>query len=194
MPQIIIISGPSGTGKGTVIEQLMKDAGLQLSFSISATNRAPRGSERHGVEYYFLSNEEFIQSIAQERFIEYVEVYPGRFYGTLKSEVERVDALGQNLLLDIDVEGAIRVKELYGEQALSIFLQPPSIDTLRLRLEKRGTETKELIESRLQRAAYELSFAPQFDRTFINDDLSECVCKVKDAIQTFICNGKRSIS
>lgn len=186
MSRIIIISGPSGTGKGTVIEHLMKDDSLHLSFSISATNRAPRGQEKHGVEYYFLSDQEFTDNIAQGLFIEYVEVYPGRYYGTLKSELNRVDALGRNLLLDIDVEGAIQVKELYKEQVLTLFLQPPSIETLKERLEKRGTETAELIASRLERAAYELSFADKFDRTFVNDHLDVCVEEVKGAIRAFL--------
>lgn len=164
----------------------MKEESLHLSFSISATNRDPRGSEQHGVEYYFLSKEEFARNIDQNLFIEYVEVYPGRYYGTLKSELKRIDTLGRNLLLDIDVEGALQVKKLYGEQVLSIFLQPPSMAILRERLEKRGTETADVIASRLERAAYELSFADKFDHTFVNDNLYQCVEEVKKAILNFL--------
>ncbi len=186
MSKIIIISGPSGTGKGTVIKELMQDPALNLSFSISATNRSPRGEEQDGVEYYFLSDKEFAKKIKDNLFIEYVEVYPGRFYGTLKSELDRIEKLQSNLLLDIDVEGAIQVKELYQSQALSIFLSPPSLEALGERLKKRGTETLEQIEGRLDRASYELSFANRFDCNFINDNLSECVEETKKAVLDFL--------
>lgn len=186
MSRIIIISGPSGTGKGTVINRIIEDENLRLSFSISATNRQPRNTEQHGVEYYFLSEEEFTNKIKEDAFIEYVEVYPGRFYGTLKSELDRINALNRNLLLDIDVEGALKVKELYGDQVLSLFLAPPSIDTLRDRLIHRGTESMEVIRERLDRAAYELSLAPLFDKKVINDDLNICVEEVRSAIHSFL--------
>ena len=171
MGKLIIFSAPSGSGKSTIIGSLMPRQELQLAFSISATTRPPRGSERDGVEYFFLTPDEFRRRIAADEFVEYEEVYQDRYYGTLKSQIERQLADGQNVVLDLDVNGGVRVKQMYGQRALSLFIQPPSIEELRRRLEGRGTDAPEVIEQRLERAAFELSFAPQFDRVVINDDL-----------------------
>ena len=152
--KIIIISAPSGTGKSTIINALLDRGEIDMKFSISATNRQPRGEEVHGVNYYFLSDDEFRSAIAQDAFVEYEEVYPGRFYGTLKSEVERITAEGHNVILDIDVKGGLNVKKLYGEDALSIFIQPPGLEVLRQRLTSRATDSAEAIEQRLAKAEY----------------------------------------
>lgn len=185
-PRMIIISAPSGTGKSSVIEKLMSNDQLKLSFSISATNRAPRGNEQNGKEYFFISDEEFQKRINEDAFIEYVEVYEGRYYGTLKSELNRIHESGRNMILDIDVEGALKVKEKYGSQVLAIFLAPPSLQELRRRLETRGTDTQEVIEQRLKRAEYELSLQNQFDKVFVNDDLQKCSENVEHAIAHFL--------
>ena len=161
--KLIIFSAPSGSGKSTIIRFLLEKQELNLHFSISATSRAPRGMERDGVEYYFLSPDEFRQKIAAGDFLEYEEVYTDKYYGTLKSEVERRLGEGENVVLDVDVVGGCNVKKMYGERALSVFIQPPSIEVLRERLVGRGTDAPDVIESRLAKAEYELSFAGRFD-------------------------------
>lgn len=185
-PGIIIISAPSGTGKSSVIERIIDDPRLKLKFSISATSREPRGEEKEGIHYFFVSEKQFRNYIEEDQFVEYVEVYPGRFYGTLKRERDRIHREGNNLLLDIDVKGALKVKEKYPQETLAIFLQPPSLEELRKRLTLRATDKLEVIEERLQRAGYELSLAPRFDCQIINDDLSRCVEEVRQAILKFI--------
>lgn len=183
--KLIIFSAPSGSGKSTIINYLLsKD--LNLAFSISATSRAPRGTEQNGVEYYFLSPDEFRARIAAGDFLEYEEVYTDKFYGTLKSEVERLTAEGKNVVFDVDVVGGVNIKKFYGERALSIFIQPPGIDELRRRLEGRATDTPEVIESRLAKAEYELSFAPKFDTVVINDDLKVAQEETLNIIKDFI--------
>ena len=157
-----------------------------MQFSISATNRAPRGEERHGVNYYFLTDEEFHRAINDDAFVEFEEVYPGRFYGTLKSEVTRITSEGHNVILDIDVKGGVNVKKMYGDSALSIFIQPPSIKSLRERLTGRATDTAEAIEQRLAKAEYEISFAPEFDCVVVNDDLSKAIEEVDARIKGFV--------
>ena len=184
--KIIIISAPSGTGKSTIINALLDRGEIDMKFSISAANRQPRGEEVHGVNYYFLSDDEFRSAIAQDAFVEYEEVYPGRFYGTLKSEVERITAEGHNVILDIDVKGGLNVKKLYGEDALSIFIQPPGLEVLRQRLTSRATDSAEAIEQRLAKAEYELSFAPEFDRVVVNDSLDRAVAEVDTVIKNFL--------
>ena len=182
----LIFSAPSGSGKSTIINHLMSHPELRLHFSVSATNRPPRGQERDGVEYFFLSPEAFQERIAQGAFIEYEEVYAGRFYGTLKSEVEARLSKGDNLVFDVDVNGATRLKSYFGQRALSIFIQPPGIEELHRRLIKRGTDTPDVIEQRLQRAAYELTFADRFDRTILNDDLARAQSEALAIVQGFI--------
>ncbi len=186
MTKIIIISAPSGTGKSSIIAKIIDRPELKLTFSVSATNRPPRGNEKHGIEYYFIDDTEFKQKIAADMFVEYVEVYPGRYYGTLKSELDRIRLLGKNLILDIDVEGALKVKEKYPQDTLAIFIAPPSIEELRKRLMARNTDSAEVIEERLKRASYELSLQDRFDVCFINDSLEKCASEVADAIDVFI--------
>lgn len=180
MGKLIIFSAPSGSGKSTIINFLLTQ-NLDLNFSISATSRAPRGQEKHGIEYYFLSPDEFKSKIANDEFLEYEEVYTDKFYGTLKSEVERILSNGGNVIFDVDVVGGCNIKKYYGEKALSIFVEPPSIEELRNRLEKRGTDTPEVIESRVAKAEEEMTFASQFDFIIKNDDLESAK---KTALQT----------
>ena len=168
--KLIIFSAPSGSGKSTIINYLMTQ-GLNMHFSISATSRAPRGTEQNGVEYFFLTPEEFRTKIENDEFLEYEEVYANRFYGTLKAQVEKQLEEGQNVVFDVDVKGGVNIKKFYGERALSVFIQPPSVDELRRRLEGRATDAPEVINDRIARAEYELSFAPQFDTIVVNDDL-----------------------
>lgn len=184
--KLIIFSAPSGTGKSTIIGRLMQHPELRLAFSISCTSRAPRGTERNGVEYFFITPEEFRSRIAADEFLEYEEVYKDRFYGTLKSQVERQSAEGDNVVFDVDVKGGCNIKKFYGDRALSLFIQPPSIDTLRQRLEGRATDAPEVIEDRLARAAYELTFAPQFDRVVVNDDLDKATDEAYAIIRDFL--------
>ena len=186
----IIVSAPSGSGKSTIINSLMPHDELRLAFSISATTRAPRGEERDGVEYIFLSPEQFREHIAADDFIEYEEVYEDRYYGTLKAQVEKQLAAGQNLVFDVDVHGGVNLKKYFGDRALSLFIQPPSIDELRHRLEGRGTDTPEVIEQRLARADYELTFADRFDRVLVNDDLETAKAEAYDIVSGFLKNFK----
>ena len=183
--KIIIISAPSGTGKSTIINKLMAMPDLDLKFSVSATNRAPREGEKDGINYYFLTTEEFTRKIEEDAFVEYEEVYAGRYYGTLKSEVSRILNDGHNLILDIDVKGGINVKKLYPDAA-AIFILPPSIDTLRQRLINRGTDDEETISQRVAKAEYELSFASKYDYSVVNDDLGKAVKETKTIIRNFL--------
>lgn len=183
--KLIIFSAPSGSGKSTIINYLLTQH-LNLAFSISATSRAPRGSERDGVEYYFLTPDEFRRRIAAGDFLEYEEVYADKFYGTLKSEVERLTTTGKNVLFDVDVVGGLNIKRFYGERALSVFIQPPSLAELRRRLEHRATDAPEVIESRLAKAEYELSFAPKFDRIVVNDELDRACQEVLSVVRNFL--------
>jgi guanylate kinase len=170
--KLIIVSAPSGSGKSTIVQWLMTEhPELRLYFSVSATSRPPRGTEQHGVEYFFLSPDEFRQRIERDEFLEFEEVYQDRYYGTLKEQVERQREQGQNVVFDVDVKGGVNIKKYYGDRALSLFIQPPSVEELRRRLEGRATDTPEAIRERLAKAEYEMTFAPQFDRIIVNDDL-----------------------
>ncbi len=186
MGKLLIFSAPSGSGKSTLINYLMEQ-GLNLHFSISATSRPPRGEEKHGVEYFFLSPGEFKQRIDNGELLEYVEVYEGRYYGTLKAQVDEQLARGENVVCDVDVLGAEQIKAIYGDRALSVFVQPPSVEALRERLTGRATDAPEVIEQRIARAEYELTFASKFDTVVINDDLAtaqqDVLRKVKDFLQ-----------
>lgn len=183
--KVLIFSAPSGSGKSTLINYLMQQ-GLNLHFSISATSRPPRGTEQNGVEYFFLTPNEFRAHIAAGDFLEYQEVYENRFYGTLQQQVDNQLAEGQHVVCDVDVLGALNIKRHYGEQALSLFIQPPSIEALRQRLEQRGTDAPEVIEQRIARAAFELSYAPQFDKVIVNDQLETACCEVLQAVKDFL--------
>lgn len=183
--KVIIFSAPSGSGKSTIINYLMEQ-GLNLHFSISATSRPPRGTEQNGVEYFFLTPEEFRQQIDTGNFLEYQEVYADRFYGTLKSQVDNQLNQGENVVCDVDVIGGCNIKKHYGDRALSVFIQPPSIEVLRQRLENRGTDAPEVIADRIARAEFELSFAPQFDAVVVNDDLATAQAEAYRIIKDFL--------
>ena len=176
MGKLIIFSAPSGSGKSTIINYLLTQ-NLNLAFSISATSRPPRGTEQNGVEYFFLTPDEFL---------EYEEVYQDRFYGTLKAQVEKQLAAGQNVVFDVDVVGGCNIKKFYGERALSVFIQPPSVEELRKRLIGRGTDAPEVIESRVAKAEYELGFAPKFDTVIVNDDLETAKAETLKVITQFL--------
>ena len=183
--KIIIFSAPSGSGKSTIINYLISKMDV-FEFSISATSRAPRGTEQNGVEYYFLTPEEFKQKVANNEFLEYEEVYTDKFYGTLKSEVDRITKAGKVAIFDVDVKGGMNIKKFYGDRAMSIFIQPPSIKDLRARLVGRATDAPEVIEKRVERAAFELSFADKFDRVIINDDLDVAKAEVERVIKDYL--------
>lgn len=189
--RLIIVSAPSGSGKSTIVNWLMEThPELNLAFSISCTSRAPRGTEQNGVEYFFLTPEEFRQKIANDEFLEYEEVYEDRFYGTLKEQVVRQREAGQNVVFDVDVKGGCNIKEHYGDEALSLFIQPPSIEELRRRLVNRGTDSPEAIEDRLAKAAYELTFAERFDCVVVNDDLATAEADAYRIVSEFLSEEK----
>lgn len=186
MEKVIIFSAPSGAGKSTIVNHILK-LHPEIEFSISATSRAPRGQEEHGKEYYFYSEEEFRELIAKDSFVEYEEVYAGSFYGTLKSEVERIWAKGNIIIFDIDVQGGVNLKRIFGDKALAFFIQAPSIDELRRRLVGRGTDTEEAIERRIAKAASEMEFAAgKFDYTLVNDDLATALAEAEAVVGNFI--------
>ncbi len=183
--KLIIFSAPSGSGKSTIIQYLLKQ-NLNLAFSVSATSRPPRGAEQNGVDYYFLTPDEFRQHIANGDFLEYEEVYTNRYYGTLRQSVEDLIKEGKNVVFDVDVIGGCNIKEIYGNKALSIFIQPPSIEELRNRLVSRATDAPEVIEDRVSKAAYELTFASRFDVVIVNDDLEKAQCEALAALKSFL--------
>ena len=185
--RLLIFSAPSGSGKSTIVQWLMKEhPELNMHFSISCTTRAPRGTEQNGVEYFFISPAEFKEKIAQDAFVEYEEVYTDKYYGTLKSQVTEMTENGQNVVFDIDVKGGCNIKRQYGNKALSIFIQPPSIEELRRRLEGRATDAQEVIEQRLSKASYELTFADKVDIVIVNDDLEKAKADTLNAINEFL--------
>ena len=183
--KVLIFSAPSGSGKSTVVNHLL---GIhpELEFSVSATSRSPRGQEQDGVEYYFLDVEEFRRRIADDAFVEYEEVYPGRFYGTLKEEVERIWAAGHVIIFDVDVKGGVSLKKYFGDQALSVFIQAPSVEELRRRLVLRGTDSEEDIEKRVAKAAEEMTYAGKFDYVLVNDDLQTALREAEEVVDKFL--------
>lgn len=183
--KLIIISAPSGAGKSTIVHYLLAQ-NIGLEFSISATSRLPRGAEKNGQEYYFLSPENFKQKIENQEFIEYEEVYENLFYGTLRSEIDRIVSKGKIAIFDVDVVGGLNIKKQFGDDALAIFIAPPSIEILQKRLVERATDTTEMIQKRVAKANYEMTFAPQFDLTVVNDDLQKTQNHVKNRIIDFL--------
>ena len=185
--RLLIFSAPSGSGKSTIINCLMQQhPEMRMAFSISCTSRAPRGTEKDGVEYFFLTPDEFRRRIDNDEFLEHEEVYKDRFYGTLKSQVEKQLAVGENVVFDVDVKGGCNIKKFYGDRALSVFIQPPSIEELRKRLNGRGTDAPEVIEDRIARASFELTFAPKFDRVVVNDDLAKAEEETYQIVKSFL--------
>ena len=184
--KLIIFSAPSGSGKSTIINWLMSHEELRMAFSISCTSRAPRGTERNGVEYFFVTPEAFSRRLENDGFLEYEEVYKDRYYGTLKQQVEAQLEKGENVVFDVDVKGGCNIKNYYGDRALSVFIQPPSIEELRNRLTGRGTDAPEVIEDRIARASFELTFAPKFDKVVINDDLDKAKAEALKIVKDFL--------
>ena len=183
--RVVIFSAPSGSGKSTIVNYLLaKDLGLE--FSVSATCRAPRGEERHGKEYYFFTADEFKQRIEKDDFLEWEEVYPGCFYGTLKSELERIWKAGHAVVFDVDVVGGVNIKKIFGDQALSVFIKAPSVEVLRQRLIGRGTDSMEKIEQRVAKAEYEMTFADKFDVVIVNDNLETALAEAEKAVRDFL--------
>lgn len=191
--KLIIFSAPSGAGKTTIVKYLLQQD-LNLEFSVSATSRARRHTETDGKDYYFLSAEEFRRKIENDEFLEWEEVYEGIYYGTLKSEVERICCKGSNVIFDVDVVGGCNIKKYYGNKALAIFVQPPSIEELRKRLISRSTDSVEVIEKRVAKAAYELTFANQFDCIIVNEELSLAYQEAEECIREFIADSKQPIA
>ena len=181
-----VFSAPSGSGKTTIVRHLLKDDNLNLAFSISATSREKRGTEEHGKDYYFLSLKDFKQHIKDDDFLEWEEVYRDNFYGTLKSEVERLWALGKNVIFDIDVSGGLRIKRKFPEQTLAVFVKPPSIDELKIRLKKRKTESEDKINMRIAKASAELATAPLFDVIIENDNLEKALTEAENLVGAFV--------
>ena len=185
MNKVIIFSAPSGSGKSSIVNLLLS-LDLGLEFSISATSRAPRGQEQHGREYYFFSAEEFKKRIDADEFLEWEEVYAGCYYGTLKSELERIWAKGHTVVFDVDVVGGVNIKKIFGSDALSVFVQAPSVEVLRRRLESRGTDAPEKIEQRVAKADYEMTFRDKFDVVVINDDLQAAFADAEQKVRAFL--------
>jgi len=183
--KLIIFSAPSGAGKSTIVHHIL-ECGFNMEFSVSATSRTPRANEVNGIDYYFLTTEEFRAKIRKNEFLEYEEVYPDFFYGTLRSEVERITGEGKNVIFDIDVLGGINIKKQYDEQALALYIAPPSIEVLHQRLINRGTDTPEMIAKRIGKAEFELSFAPQFDKVVVNDNLETAKKEAEQLIRVFL--------
>ncbi len=181
----IIISAPSGAGKTTIVRSLLKQ-GLRLAFSVSATSRAKRTYEVDGQDYHFISAETFQERIGRDEFIEWEEVYPGQYYGTLRSEIDRIWANGSSAIFDVDVVGGLHLKEYFGDRALAIFISPPSVDALEQRLRTRGTETPESLKKRVDKAAHEMSFAPQFDAVVVNDTLEHACAEAHALVSRFL--------
>lgn len=185
MGKLVIFSAPSGSGKTTIVRELLKRF-PQLEFSISATNRAPRGDERDGIDYFFLTPEAFRHAVGEDRFVEWEEVYAGTCYGTLRSEVERIWAAGHAIVFDVDVVGGLNLKRIFGGDACAVFIMPPSIGVLRRRLESRGTDAPDVIDRRIAKAEFELTKAPDFDHVVVNDDLADAVDQATRILERFL--------
>ena len=185
MNKVLIFSAPSGSGKSTIVNHIL---GLhpEVEFSVSATSRPPRGEEKDGVEYFFYSADIFRLLVRDDKFVEYEEVYPDRFYGTLKAEVNRIWSRGHVIIFDVDVKGGVNLKKYFGDQALSVFIQAPSVEILRERLVKRGTDSAEDIEKRVAKAAEEMTYAPKFDKVLVNDDLATAFAEAESMVDTFL--------
>ena len=192
--KVLIFSAPSGAGKSTIVGHILGIWKDTMEFSISATSRAPRGTEQNGREYHFVSPDEFRRLISEDSFVEYEEVYKDHFYGTLKSEVERIWAAGHVIIFDVDVKGGVNLKKYFGEKALSIFIKAPCVETLRQRLVKRGTDSPEAIAERVEKASQEMEYAPQFDYVLINDDLATAFGEVEKVVEDFLDDGRLNYS
>ncbi len=192
--KVLIFSAPSGSGKSTIVNHILGLYPSSMEFSVSATSRAPRGEEQDGREYYFLTTEEFRKMIAEDKFVEYEEVYEGRFYGTLKSECERIWAAGHVIIFDVDVKGGVNLKKYFGDAALSIFIQAPSVEVLRQRLVNRGTDSPEAIEERVAKAEEEMTYAPQFDYVLVNDELQTAYAESEKVVEDFLDDGRLNYS
>lgn len=189
--KLIVFSAPSGSGKTTIVKHLLGQEIHNLEFSISATSREPRGEEKEGVDYYFISAEEFKKHINNDDFLEWEEVYRDNFYGTLHSEVERIWSKGKNVIFDIDVVGGLRVKKKYPERTLAVFVQPPSVDELKIRLKNRRTESEEKINMRIAKASIEMATAPQFDHIIVNDRLEEALEEADLLVSGFLSQSQQ---
>ena len=183
--KVIIFSAPSGSGKSTIVSHILK-LHPEMEFSVSATSRAPRGQERNGIEYHFFTADEFRKMIAEDKFVEYEEVYAGSFYGTLKSEVQRIWDKGHVIIFDVDVKGGVNLKKYFGDKALSVFIQAPSVEELRKRLIARGTDSAEAIEKRVAKAAEEMTYADKFDSIIVNDDLQTAYNEADTLVDSFL--------
>lgn len=192
--KVLIFSAPSGSGKSTIFNHILGLYPGSMEFSVSATSRAPRGEEQDGREYYFLTTEEFRKMIAEDKFVEYEEVYEGRFYGTLKSECERIWAAGHVIIFDVDVKGGVNLKKYFGDAALSIFIQAPSVEVLRQRLVNRGTDSPEAIEERVAKAEEEMTYAHQFDYVLVNDELQTAYAESEKVVEDFLDDGRLNYS
>ena len=192
--KVLIFSAPSGSGKSTIVNHILGLYPGSMEFSVSATSRPPRGEEKHGREYYFLSPDEFRKSVKEDKFVEFEEVYEGRFYGTLKSECERIWAAGHVIIFDVDVKGGVNLKKYFGDKALSIFIKAPSVEVLRERLVKRGTDSPEAIEERVAKAEEEMTYAPKFDYVLVNDDLNTAYAESEKVVEDFLDDGRLNYS
>lgn len=192
--KVLIFSAPSGSGKSTIVNHILSLYPDSMEFSVSATSRPPRGEEKHGREYYFLSADEFRKAVKEDKFVEFEEVYEGRFYGTLKSECERIWAAGHVIIFDVDVKGGVNLKKYFGDKALSIFIKAPSVEVLRERLIKRGTDSPEAIEERVAKAEEEMEYAPKFDYVLVNDDLNTAYAESEKVVEDFLDDGRLNYS
>lgn len=183
--KVIIFSAPSGSGKSTIVSHILK-LHPEMEFSVSATSRAPRGQEHNGIEYHFFTADEFRKMIAEDKFVEYEEVYAGSFYGTLKSEVQRIWDKGHVIIFDVDVKGGVNLKKYFGDKALSVFIQAPSVEELRKRLVARGTDSAEAIAKRVAKASEEMTYADKFDYILVNDDLQKAYAEAEKVVNDFL--------